>query len=54
MQTQPDNVRGEPDELQEHYDFDYGKAKLNRFADRLIEEITLVTSDLDKAPCPPN
>jgi hypothetical protein len=54
MKTQPDNVRGEPDELQEHYDFDYGKAKLNRFADRLIEETTLVTSDPDKMPCPPN
>ena len=54
MKTQPDNVQGEPDELQEHYDFDYGKAKPNRTADRLIEETTLVTSAPDKMPCPPN
>jgi hypothetical protein len=53
MKILPTSVQGEPDELQEHYDFDYDKAKLNRFADRLIEETTLVTTDPDKAPCPP-
>ena len=54
MKTQPNDAQGEPDELREHYDLDYDKTKPNRFAERLIEETTLVASDPDKTPCPRN
>lgn len=46
---QADDAKGEQNELREHYDFDYGKAKPNRFAERLSEETTLVVLDPDVA-----
>jgi hypothetical protein len=50
----PHSKTTEPDELREHYDFDYAKAKPNRFAKRLREEMTLVVLDPDKESCPSN
>jgi hypothetical protein len=46
---QADDAKGEQNELREHYDFDYGKAKPNRFAERLSKETTLVVLDPDVA-----
>ena len=46
---QADDAKDEQNELREHYDFDYGKAKPNRFAERLSEETTLVVLDPDVA-----
>ena len=37
------------DELTEHYDFDYSKAKPNRFAKRLAQEQVMVVLDPDMA-----
>lgn len=37
------------DELREHYDFDYSKAKPNRFAERLNKEAIMVVLDPDVA-----
>jgi hypothetical protein len=37
------------DELNAHYDFDYGKAKSNRFAARLSQEQVMVVLDPDVA-----
>ncbi len=45
MQKQND----EADELREHYNFDYGKAKPNRFASRFSEESVAVVLDPDVA-----
>lgn len=39
----------ESDELLEHYDFDYRKAKPNRFAAHLDEEQLMVVVDADLA-----
>ena len=39
----------EQDELKAHYDFDYGKAKPNRFAARLNQESLMVVLDPDVA-----
>ncbi len=39
----------EADELKAHYDFDYGKAKPNRFATRLAQEQVMVVLDPDIA-----
>ncbi len=39
----------ESDELNEHYDFDYSKAKPNRFAARLAQEQLMVVLDPDMA-----
>lgn len=49
MKKQGISARAEPDELREHYDFDYGKARPNRFAERLSGETTLVVLDPDVA-----
>ena len=47
---QEDKVENtETDELAEHYDFDYGKAKPNRFAARLAQEQVMVVLDPDMA-----
>ncbi len=39
----------EADEVNEHYDFDYSKAKPNRFAARLAQEQLMVVLDPDMA-----
>ena len=52
MQTtkkQAGDAEGEQDDLREHHNFDYGKAKPNRFAERLSRETTLVVLDPDVA-----
>jgi len=47
---QEDKVENtETDEINEHYDFDYSKAKPNRFAARLAEEQLMVVLDPDMA-----
>jgi hypothetical protein len=46
---QADDAKSEPNELREHYDFDYGRAKPNRFAERLSKETMLVVLDPDVA-----
>ena len=37
------------DDLKDHYDFDYSKAKPNRFAERLAQDSLMVTLDPDMA-----
>ena len=50
MNMQEDKVKTmESDELDEHYDFDYSKAKPNRFAARLDKEQLMVVLDPDMA-----
>jgi hypothetical protein len=49
MKTQNDDGVREADELRKHYDFDYRKAKPNRFADRFSEEAIAVVLDPDVA-----
>lgn len=50
MNMQEDKVEQiETDELTEHYDFDYSKAKPNRFAARLAQEQVMVVLDPDIA-----
>ena len=44
-----DETVQEADELREHYDFDYSKAKPNRFASRFSEEAVVVVLDPDVA-----
>jgi hypothetical protein len=39
----------ETEDLREHYELDYGKAKPNRFADRFSEESLVVVLDPDVA-----
>lgn len=50
MNMQEDKVEQiETDALNEHYDFDYGNAKPNRFAARLAQEQVMVVLDPDMA-----
>ena len=50
MNKQKDKlVSVENDDLQTHYDFDYSKAKPNRFAARLAQEQVMVVLDPDIA-----
>jgi len=50
MNKQEDKEKnGERDEMKAHYDFDYGKAKPNRFAARLTQEYLMVVLDPDIA-----
>jgi hypothetical protein len=49
MEEQNDEVMQGADELREHYDFDYSKAKPNRFAQRFSEESIAVVLDPDVA-----
>ncbi len=49
MEKQIDEVTQQSDELREHYNFDYGKAKPNRFADRFDEDAIVVVLDPDVA-----
>jgi hypothetical protein len=50
MNMQEDKLENtEADALNEHYDFDYSKAKLNRFAARLAQEQLMVVLDPDMA-----
>ncbi|MEZ4729598.1 MAG: hypothetical protein R3E79_20915 [Caldilineaceae bacterium] len=50
MNMQEDKVEHtETAELKEHYDFDYSKAKPNRFAARLAQEQVMVVLDPDMA-----
>ena len=50
MNMQEDKLENaEADELNEHYDFDYSKAKPNRFAARLDQEQLMVVLDPDIA-----
>lgn len=50
MKKQKDKTMiDENDELQPHYDFDYSKAKPNRFAARINQESVMVILDPDVA-----
>ena len=50
MTMQEDKAKKtEAAELREHYDFDYSKAKPNRFATRLTQEQLMVVIDPDMA-----
>jgi hypothetical protein len=49
MEKQNDKRTREVDELREHYDFDYSKAKPNRFAHQFSEESVVVVLDPDVA-----
>ncbi len=50
MKKQKDKTMiDENDELQPHYDFDYSKAKPNRFAARINQESVIVVLDPDVA-----
>jgi hypothetical protein len=49
MKTREDEAVEASDALREHYSFDYGKAKPNRFAGRFGEESVLVVLDPDVA-----
>lgn len=43
------NVTNQQDALKAHYDFDYGKAKPNRFAEQLTPDNLMVVLDPDVA-----
>lgn len=43
------NIPSEQDELKAHYDFDYSKAKPNRFAQQLTQDNLMVVLDPDVA-----
>ena len=45
----PENTRVERDDLKPHYDFDYSKAKPNRFAAGLAQDRVMVVLDPDMA-----
>lgn len=45
----PKDKPEEMDEIEVHYDFDYQKAKVNRFAERLQDERVMVVLDADVA-----
>jgi hypothetical protein len=45
----PRNEKAEADEMRPHYDFDYSKARPNRFAERITEETVAVVLDPDVA-----
>jgi hypothetical protein len=49
MKTQNDDQVQDVDELRAHYEFDYSKAKPNRFAGRFGEESIAVVLDPDVA-----
>ncbi|MFO7538272.1 MAG: hypothetical protein R6X32_09465 [Chloroflexota bacterium] len=49
MKTQQDKLAKENDELSDHYDFDYAKAKPNRFAQKLNQEAIIVVLEPDVA-----
>ena len=50
MKTQEDRTANpEVDELLAHYDFDYSKAKPNRFADQIGRDTLMVVLDPDVA-----
>jgi len=42
-------LTAETDELREHYDFDYSKAKPNRFAERVGQDSVMVVLEPDVA-----
>jgi hypothetical protein len=49
MKARNDELMAETEDLREHYELDYGKAKPNRFADRFSEESLVVVLDPDVA-----
>ncbi len=49
MKKTTDKVLGEEDELREHYDFDYGRAKPNRFAAQIQQDSLMIVLDPDVA-----
>ena len=49
MKTQEDDQTQGVGELRAHYEFDYSKAKPNRFVQRFSEESTVVVLDPDVA-----
>ena len=49
MKTQNDDAVREADELRKHYNFDYSRAKPNRFSDQFSEEAIAVVLDRDVA-----
>lgn len=49
MKMQRDKPAKKNDELSDHYDFDYTKAKPNRFAQKLNQEAIIVVLEPDVA-----
>jgi hypothetical protein len=45
----PRRVKADSDEMRPHYDFDYSKARPNRFAERITQETVAVVLDPDVA-----
>src|SRR4051794_35862982 len=43
------SAKTEPNDMRPHYDFDYAKARPNRFAERFTEETVAVVLDPDVA-----
>ena len=54
MRTPNDSVSNGNNELREHYDFDYSKAKPNRFADQLSNEAIMVVLEPEVAAAFPS
>jgi len=44
-----ETMAGKEDDLREHYDFDYSKAKPNRFAERIQQDSLMIVLDPDVA-----
>ncbi len=44
-----ETITGEEDELREHYNFDYSKAKPNRFAEQIQQNSLMIVLDPDVA-----
>jgi hypothetical protein len=49
MKSQDDEIVNEIDEMREHYNFDYSKAKPNRFVNRFSDQSVVVVLDPDVA-----
>ncbi len=49
MKTQKDKPTRQNDELSDHYDFDYTRAKPNRFAQKLTQEAMVIVLEPDVA-----
>ena len=44
-----ETIAGKEDDLREHYDFDYSKAKPNRFAEQIQQDSLMIVLDPDVA-----
>jgi hypothetical protein len=49
MKKQNGESENEDDGLRDHYDFDYSRAKPNRFADKFSEDTVVIVLDPDVA-----